>query len=401
MRITDIKLYSVDTAEADYGPGQYGSNAPGEDIPAVEHVSANPMSIFPDYKKVSFYRLFGPAAYAPFVVELETDVGVSGFAINHGGGEISCRIVRDHFSQFVEGKSPFDSNLIWEQMYRAQLTTGQGGLSYMAMSAVDLALWDLKGKLLERPVFDLIGGRTRDAIACYVTTFPRTMERMADKGFAAAKIASPWGAADGRSGLIELEKLIAAARDLFGSRSGLMLECYMSWNADFTAKAAARLQKYELDWIEDPLLGDATSTSYREVRNLIKPTQLAVGNLMWGNSRFHSLINEDGVDVVQPELQWAGGMTAALRIAAMARGRGIPIIPHSAGAYSYHFTMAHIEAPIAEYFPPGDGSQVVARGHVISGEPAPVDGYVDLGDNPGFGIELDRSLLIPLSESAH
>jgi len=96
------------------------------------------MSIFPKYKRVSFYRLFGPAAYAPFVVELTTDVGVSGFAIDHGGGEIAARIVRDHFRQ----------------------------LSYVAMSAVDLALWDLKVKLLERPVFDLIGGRTRDTIEC-------------------------------------------------------------------------------------------------------------------------------------------------------------------------------------------------------------------------------------------
>ncbi|MEX1134573.1 MAG: enolase C-terminal domain-like protein, partial [Acidimicrobiia bacterium] len=157
----------------------------------------------------------------------------------------------------------------------------------------------------------------------------------------------------------------------------------------------ARLQPYEVDWIEDPLLGDESPANYREIREGIKPIQLAVGNLMWGNSRFHSLINEGGADVIQPELQWAGGLTAGLRIAAMARGRGLPVIPHTAGVYSYHFTMAHIEAPFAEYYVPGDGTRVKPKEHVIIGEPPPIDGYVTLSGEPGFGIELDRNLLVP------
>jgi L-rhamnonate dehydratase len=394
--ITDINLYLVETTGSDYGLGQHAPNTSRGLAAGDGTVSAHPLSIFPEWKHVDVDQCFGPAAYAPFVVELVTSTGVSGFAVNHGGGAMSCQIVRDLYRPFLIGQNPFDSNRIWEQMYRAQLPTDQGGLSYMAMSAVDLALWDLKGKLLERPVYDLIGGRTRDALPCYVTTFPAVMEHMADKGFAAVKIASPWGSADGREGLRKIEGTIAAARDLFGAAPGMMLECYMSWDGDFTLKAAERLRKYDIDWIEDPLLGDASVTSYRDLRTFLKPMRLAVGNLMWGHSRFYDVITAGAADVIQPELQWAGGLTAALRIAAVARGAGIPIIPHTCGVYSYHFTMAHIEAPFAEYMAPGDATEVVPKRHVIIGEPAPEDGYITLSDAPGFGIELERSLLRPL-----
>ena len=119
-----------------------------------------------------------------------------------------------------------------------------------------------------------------------------------------------------------------------------------------------------------------------------------------GDNRFHSLINEDGADVIQPEIQWAGGMTATLRIAAMARARDLPVILHSCGVYSYHFTMSQIESPYAEYYVPGDGTKVIPKRHAIIGEPAPDNGYVVLSDKPGFGIELERSLLGPSAELA-
>src|SRR5690606_32832803 len=159
-----------------------------------------------------------------------------------------------------------------EQMYRAQLTTSQGAIGYMAMSAVDLALWDLKGKLLGRPVYDLVGGRTKDAIHCYVTTHPTIMEHMADKGIRGVKLSGPWGPGDGREGLENIEQMIAKARDLLGGAASMMIECYMGWDRDFTVKVAERVKKYEVDWIEDPLLGDEAIANYRDVREHIKPT---------------------------------------------------------------------------------------------------------------------------------
>jgi L-rhamnonate dehydratase len=387
-KITSLNLYLVDTAGADLGPGNTWN---------AKTFKAHPLSIFPEYKTVNTRTWMGPSAYRPVVVELETDSRVTGFAINHGGGAASAALIHSAFRQFVEGASPFDSNKIWELMCRTQQSTDQGGIAYMAMSAIDLALWDLRGKLLDKPVYDLAGGKTKGPIHCYVTTHPTIMEYMANKGFRGVKMSCPWGPVDGREGMDNIEQMVIKARDLFGGTASLMIECYMGWNRDFTVKMAERLRKYEIDWIEDPLLGDAAISSYRDIRNCIKPTQLAIGNLMWGDNRFHTLINEDGADVIQPELQWAGGMTAALRIAAMARPRNLPVILHSAGVYSYHFTMSQIESPYAEYYVPGDGTKVIPKRHAIIGEPAPDNGYITLSDKPGFGIELERSLLRPFS----
>lgn len=387
VKITSVNVFLVDTTGADLGPGNTWN---------ARTFKAHPLSLFSDYKTVNTKTWMDPAAYRPVVVELETDAGVTGFSINHGGGAAAAAQINSAFRQFVEGASPFDSNKIWELMFRVQQSTDQGGIAYMAMSAIDLALWDLRGKLLERPVYDLVGGRTKEAIHCYVTTHPTIMEHMADKGFRGVKMSCPWGPADGREGLDNIEQMVVKARDLFGGTASLMIECYMGWDRDFTVKAAERLRKYEIDWIEDPLLGDAAISSYRDLRHHIKPVQLAIGNLMWGHNRFHALINEDGADVIQPELMWAGGMTAALRIAALARARNLPVIPHSAGVYSYHFTMSQIEAPFAEYYVPGDGLKVRAKGHAIIGEPAPDNGYITLSDAPGFGIDLKRELLQPV-----
>lgn len=385
-KITSLNLYLVDTAGADLGPGNTWN---------ATTFKSHPLSIFPEHKYVNTRQWMGPSAYRPIVVELETDAGVTGFAINHGGGSAAALVIDTAFRKFVEGSDPFDSNKTWELMYRAQQSTDQGGIAYMAMAAVDLAIWDLKGKLLGKPVYDLIGGKTREAMHCYVTTHPTIMKHMAGKGFYGVKMSCPWGPADGREGLDNIEQMMIEARDLFGGTASLMIECYMGWSRDFTIKAAERLRKYEIDWIEDPLLGDAAMSSYRDIRNNIKPTQLALGNLMWGQQRFQALINEDAADVIQPEIQWVGGLTDTLRIAAMARARGLPIIPHSCGVYSYHFTMACVDAPIAEYYVPGDGLEVRPKRHAIIGEPAPDNGWVSLSDAPGFGIDLRRDLLQP------
>jgi len=401
VKITSVNVYTVDRAGNDYGsPSQprpsRGDRPAGVGSPQLRMPHA--MAVFPEFRGgAPGWKGHHPNGYgyAPFVVEIETDSGHRGFVVNHGGGLLACEVIDGFFRPLVEGKNPFDTNLIWEQMYRSQMLWGQGGTAYMAMSAIDLALWDLKGKLLEKPVYDLIGGRTCDALPCYVTTFEPVMQHMADKGFCGVKIQVTHGPAD-PDGIEQVEQLTARARDLFAPNLPLRLECFMGWDDQFTVAAAQRVRRYEVEWIEDPILADASTSRYRRLRRSIRPIQLAVGNLMWGEQRFHSLIEEGGADVIQPELQWSGGLTSALRIAAMCRGRGLKVIPHWSGVYSYHFTMAQTEAPYAEYVAHlGDRTKVLAKGHAIIGEPAPVDGHVMLSDEPGFGIHLNRDVIQP------
>lgn len=387
MKITQLKLHTLSEEGRDYGPGVGWSS---------KAIKAHPMSQFEEWRRIDHSAWKGPAAYAAIVVELETDEGHTGHVVNYGGGLHAAQIIDTHFRKFVEGRDPFDRALIWEYMYRSQLPTGHGGVSYMAMSAVDLALWDLLGNILGQPVYNLLGGRTKpEGIKTYATVNPKFMHHMADKGFAGIKIPAEFGPADGRKGLAELERTVAKTRDTFGPDAEVMIDCYMAWDRDYVVKAAHRLMDYDIKWIEDPLFPDHSIDQYRAIRDLIKPIQLAVGNLAWGHKSFAELINNDAADVVQPEVQWAGGMTELQRIAAMARAKGIPIIPHSSGSYAYHFVMAHAEAPFAEYYVAGDGTQVTTRQHGMVGEPAPVDGVIHLSDDPGFGLGLDRDVLRP------
>jgi L-alanine-DL-glutamate epimerase-like enolase superfamily enzyme len=406
VKISSVNVYTVDPAANDYGgtpnPRAPLGYCPPETEPEPVLRMPGPMSAFPEFHNRSAgwkgYSSLG-WGYAPFVVEIETDTGASGFAVNHGGGELACEVVDGFFRPLIEGKNPFDTTLIWEQMHRAQLLWDQGGVASMAMSAVDLALWDLKGKLLERPVYDLIGGRTKDAMPVYVTTFEPVMEHMTGKGFCGVKIQVTHGPQD-PEGVARVEALTERARDLFGSLP-LRLECFLGWDEPFTIAVAERVRRFDVEWIEDPLLPDVSIRRYRELREAIRPIQLAIGNLMWGEQRFHDLIEQGGADVIQPELQWAGGMTSALRIAAMCRGRGVKMIPHWSGVYSYHFTQALFEAPYAEYVAHlGDRTEVIPKGGAIIGEPAPVDGHLVLSDAPGFGIELNRDAIRPYSRDA-
>lgn len=121
---------------------------------------ANPMSLYEDYKERRTSWM-GPGL-DPFVIEITTDDGTTGFAANYGGGRFACDIIDTHFRRFIEGADPFNTERIWEQMNRAQLPYGQRGVTMMAISGVDLALWDLVGKLTDQPVYNLFGGKAKD-----------------------------------------------------------------------------------------------------------------------------------------------------------------------------------------------------------------------------------------------
>lgn len=153
-------------------------------------------------------------------------------------------------------------------------------------------------------------------------------------------------------------------------------------------------KRYDVKWIEDPLHPGAI-TEYREIIDHLKPIQTAVGNLEFGHKAYHQFMDAGAGDIIQPELQWAGGLTEVQRIAGMAKGHGLPVIPHGSSVYNYHFVMAHTNAPYAEFLTVDDGREVRPIFDIIEGEPVPEDGEIFLGNEPGFGVELNRGLLEP------
>jgi len=393
MKVEDVRLYTLASgvggetgAEAEesqyWGGGWYN-----------EIGQANPLSGYDE--PVSDRTYWQGPGQDPFAVEVELSDGTVGEAANYGGGRYACDIVDTHLRQFVEGANPFDTERILDQMYRAQLPADQGGLYHMAISGVDLALWDAKGKVTGQPVYNLLGGRTSEEVPCYVTTHSSVMDHVADEGFVGAKLGMSHGPADGPGALDEVEATVAEARELFGPDAELMLECYMGWNKEFTVRAAERVKQYDVKWIEDALLPGHAEGQYADIRHDVKPIQIAAGNLEFGHRAFHRLLETGAVDILQPEIQWVGGLTETCRIANMARPHDVPVIPHTAGVYNYHFVVSHANAPFAEYIVPGDGTAIGPIFDAVEGEPVPENGVVSLSGDPGFGVELDHDRLEP------
>jgi len=164
----------------------------------------------------------------------------------------------------VIGEDPFDSAYIWEKMYRRTHAWGRKGIGMIAISAIDIAIWDLMGKLVGKPVFKLLGGRTKEKIPVYYSklyadTIPAMQleaEEAVKSGYLAFKTRFGFGPKDGMLGMRENLKRVEALREVIGYDKDLMLECYMGWNLDYAKRMLPKLEKYEPRWLEEPVIAD-------------------------------------------------------------------------------------------------------------------------------------------------
>ena len=394
VKITGFKLYTIKSGDTGArGAAQGESQYWGGGWQAKTLIS-NPMSIHPQFAKVRTLWM-GPGQ-DPYAIEIETDKGVTGSCVNYGGGAFSCAVIDQHFRRFLIGQDPFNIELIWDQMNRSTLPYGLGGITNMAMAGVDLALHDLVARSLNIPVYQLIGGQTKESIPCYATIHPDYADHWKKRGFFGVKIAAPWGVESGLEGIKKMEKLIAKLRSDLGDNMEIMIDCYLSWDVEFASRLAERIRKYDVKWFEDPLQNGWATSQNAYLRERIAPIQLATGNLEYHYKAFHEIIERRATDIIQPEMQWCGGLTPTRRIAAMAKPYDMPVIPHGASVYNYHFVLSNTNSPYAEFLSTGEGTGLHPIFDTIIGEPLPKDGRVFLDPKkPGFGVELNRAKLQP------
>mgnify|MGYP006269183089 FL=1 len=394
MKIKEIRLYTIgrgDTGargasrgESQYWGGGWQANT----------LIANPMSIYPGYDKVRTSWM-GPGQ-DPYAIEIEADNGVVGSCVNYGGGGFACAVVDQHFRRFLVGADPFDIERIWDQMNRSTLPYGLGGVTSMAMAGVDLALYDLVARSLDLPVFKWLGGRTKETIPCYATIHPDYADHWKDSGFFGVKIAAPWGIESGREGLARMEELLRKLRSDLGEGMDIMVDCYLSWDVEFATRLAARIRDLDVKWFEDPLQNGWATGQNAYLRGQLGPIQLATGNLEYHEKAFHDIIVNGATDIIQPEIQWVGGLTPTRRIAAMAKPYDMQVIPHGASVYNYHFVLSNTNSAYAEFLTTGEGKELKPIFDSIIGEPLPENGHIRLDDDkPGFGVELNRDQLVP------
>lgn len=351
-------------------------------------VIANPMSIYPEYKaKRSSWR---SESMRSLWVEIETNQGIKGWGKAAGGGAAAF-IIEEHFRGLLLGENPLNVERLWDILFRASLPYGRGGVTVMAISAIDLALWDIAGKAHHKPVYQLLGGPTKDRIPTYATG--NDVEWYPRFGYKGVKLAAPYGPADGLEGMRKNEALIKKSRETLGGDLMLMLDCYMAWDADYTIEMAKRLEPYDMYWIEESLPPD-DYWGYRRINRDITSTRIATGEHEYTRWGFRRLLDYEAADILQPDINWCGGLTEIRRIAAMAAERDIPVIPHQGGTvWGLHFIMTTANAPFAESIGPSRQIEAERRSltRAVTLLPEP-DGYVLPSGEPGFGLDLEPFL---------
>jgi len=368
LRITEIKVHEIPMSSSWLSEG----------------LIANPMSIYPAFreKRSSWF-----GAMTAAIVEVVTDAGLRGLGTVGGGkGKLAAPIIEGQFRQLLVGQNPFDIELLWEQMFRASQFYGRRGAVIEVMSGIDIALWDLVGKATGQPVYNLLGGKTKERIPAYVTG--NLTERHLAEGFRDVKLAVPHGPADGREGLRKNVELVAKTRALIGTGGDIMLDCYMGLDVPYAIQLAKAVAEFNVLWLEEPVPPDQID-SYRRIKDAVPDILITGGEHEYTRFGFRELIEKRAVDIVQPDIYRAGGVSELKKIAAMASAYGLPIIPHGVGAATYHFVMATNNAPRAELV------DIFAQGGrpALRGEPQPSKGFIELDARPGFGYELDEEIL--------
>lgn len=379
-RITRIEAFAI-RSDLVGGPG---TTAPRRPAWTAAAEVAGPASKFPRYKKLrAAWRPSWPAVGCL----VQAGDGAWGFGVSRYGAPV-IEIINGHLGPLLVDEPALATEKLFDMMCRFASPYSASGLAAYAISAIDLALWDLKGKLLRAPVWSLIGGPARPHIDCYATG--NDSDWHMELGFRATKLACPHGPADGLDGLARNEDLVGRTRETIGPDVELMLDCWMAFDLEYSVRLAGRLRPYGLRWIEDCLTPEDFS-GQAALRQRLPWMGLAGGEHWYMVQPFLAAAAGRWVDVFQPDLGWAGGLTACMRIAAIADAAGIAVIPHAGmnTPYGQHFGFAHPAAPMGELFIGTAPGVPLEEVRLFPGQAVPRDGRLVPSDAPGFGLGVD------------
>jgi len=291
------------------------------------------------------------------LVEVITDTGVSGWGECYGPAEVIQSAVNHFYGPRIMAMDPLSTDVIWQQMWQSSLDFARGGVMMAAMSGIDMALWDLKGKALDISVSTLMGGKHRDTVPCYATgmyfedlpedellkSLVNEAQGYADKGFKAMKIKV------GKNPDFD-EKLIIAMRKALPD-SILMADSNHAYDLPEAIRIGKVLEQNKYHWFEEPLSPEHPKL-FKQLSDKVDIT-LATGESDQTRFGFLDLINSAGVQLLQPDLSYCGGPGEALKIRAIASAHGINVIPHVWGTMFNLAAATHFLA--TAYHEPGRG----------------------------------------------
>ena len=314
--------------------------------------------------------------------------GTWGLGMTSHAGPVPS-IINDHFAPLLEGQSCFATEKLWDVMFKASTHYGTQGLASHAISAVDLALWDLKGKLLNKPVYELLGGPARERIFCYATG--HDIDWFMELGFKAVKLTCIRTPKDRTDVMAKNEDMVSKVREQIGPETELMLDFYSGVSdQEFVVRLAERLRPYRLKWIEDYLVPEDLP-GYQAIRRRLPWQTLASGERWHTPLPFLTAASQQLVDIFQPDIQYVGGVTAAVKICHIADAAGLQVMMHLGvnDAYGQHLCYAMPSNTWGEMLvETAPGAPLIDGFRPTPGMAVPKDGYLVPKDAPGFGIEL-------------
>jgi len=362
------------------------------------------------------------SAQDDLVVKIHTDEGLVGIGETDTNPWVARAMIEapgTHcmgigLKETLIGADPRDVEGLWERMYVGSAMTGRRGLGICAIGALDMALWDLRGKIEGRPTWQLLGGAARETVTPYASLLPEgdTLNEYSDSlvdrvvgarklGFTAAKLEVCIKGPYSHHGIqveddAEIARIVRRCREAVGPDMTLMVDVAYCWPDWKTAlRAIAMLEDSDIFFVETPLPSDDVD-GYAKLA-AASPVRIAAGE--WLNTRFEFLeyMRHDALDVVQPDVGRVGGLTEARRVAAAARDRGLLVVPHcwKSGigiAASLHLAAIAPSCVFVEYLPK-DLADSRLRRELLSEEHELVDGRLPLPERPGLGVTLNEDAL--------
>lgn len=339
------------------------------------------------------------------IVRIDTDAGIAGYGEGTlEGREKTVETAIHELGRYLAGKNPFSIELHFQEMYRRAFWSGGPVLS-SAISAVEMALWDIKGKALDVPVYELLGGKVRDRIKLYVSGWhrgvllPGEMAQRAREtvacGYKGLKM-NPFTRRPG-SDLYRLENTIlqagedcvAAVREAVGPEIDLYIECHGLFNTAGNAiRAARRLERYNISFIEEPVPPENFSAMAYVRRKINIP--VATGERLFTAFSFAQLLELAGADIVQPDVCHCGGILEARKIAAIAATHYGSVAPHNPNGPIGDSATVQLAASVPNFLVLEHGRPERWRHTVIAESYAIHDGWIEIGDRPGLGIHFNE-----------
>ncbi|WP_075590518.1 mandelate racemase/muconate lactonizing enzyme family protein [Labilibacter marinus] len=344
------------------------------------------------------------------LVKLTTEDGVVGWGEGYGPADVLCAGVK-LLSQFVVGMNPLENETIWDVMYRRSLDYARRGILVASISAIDMAVWDAKGKILNVPVHQLLGGKKRDIITPYATGLYFREEKdltqaLADEAVEYKELG--YRAVKMKVGMtIEKDiEMVRAVRKAIGDDMELMVDSNHAYNLREAIILSKAIEEYNIGWFEEPV----SPEFYDHYAELRKATTIPIagGECEYLRYGFHQLFKSNAVDIAQPDIAACGGLTEVKKISVLASTYGKEIVPHSWGTYiaisaAMHFisNLENIPGRMFNdnFFMEHDRTDNDLRDRVTIPDFEVKEGKLIVSDKPGLGVEVDEQALLKYTQA--